>query len=524
MDLCFFNGNFINPLDFNETIDMICINDGRIDYKGDISKKKLSRCKNAIDLQGNTLLPGFNDSHLHLLELGKHLYQCDLSHCSSIDEVIQTAKDYCQDKTFDNNNWLIGNGWDQELFDEQRMLTTDDLDQISTDYPIVFKRTDLHVLTTNTKGLALIEAYKNQTIAGGSIDFDQGILKENAMGLLLNQLPAPQPDELKEYILLGANHCRKNGITSVHSDDLSAYPNEFNDLIFKTYFNLENQLPLRVFEQSLFRTLDNLKRHLALDYQMDFSTNKFRRGPLKILLDGSLGSETAYLEQPYENSENRGIKMYDQNTLDALVKTAIAHNIDVAIHGIGDGAINMAIDAIAKFQKANNRNSIIHCQVTTDTIFQQLKDHQITANVQPIFLDKDIHFVEDRIGLDRANTSYAFHTMDQMGIPVAFSSDAPVDSVNPLKGIHLAVNRRDLQGSPQKPWFPKEQVSVEKALFFYTYQGAFLERQEQHKGALELGMVADFVILDQNPLTVAKEHLKDIQVVNTYLNGKNFID
>ena len=518
MDIVFYNGNFINPANYNETIEMLGVSKDIIAYKGLYDEKILEKGKRKIDLKGKTLVPGFNDSHLHLLGLGLGLKQMDLSTMTSIKEVIEKSQIYL------NNNAhleiLEGRGWHQEHFKENRFLEKKDLDEISTTLPIIFRRACGHILTVNSKALDFIKN-ENLEVPGGAIDLEKGIFKENAQEILLNKLPVPSDKKIKEYFLTAGKFLRKKGITSVQSDDFCIYPKDYTKRIYKVLESLKDNSPVRIYEQSLFRTPTHFNEYIQEGYQMTNEDSFVNWGPLKILLDGALGSKTAYLKEPYLATDEYGILMYTPETLYEYVKLADDNNIDVAIHGIGDGAIDLAIKAIENSANENRRHSIIHCQITTGDLINRIKENNILVHIQPIFLDYDIHMVEDRIGRERASVSYAYQTMHTKGIKIAFGSDAPVDLSDPILGMALAVNRQDLNGFPEKGWFPNECISIKDALYFYTVNAAYAEGMEHKKGSLSLGMYADFAILDQNILTVDSSKIKDIKVLDTYLGGKN---
>jgi predicted amidohydrolase YtcJ len=442
----------------------------------------------------------------------------DLSHMTSIKEVIDQSKKYLDERP--ELKILEGRGWHQEHFKENRFLEKNDLDKISLDLPIIFRRACGHILTANSRALELIKN-ENLEIPGGAIDFKKGILKENAQEILLNKLPVPEANEIRDYFLTGGRFLRAKGITSVQSDDFCVYPKKYTKRIYNVLESLENDAPVRIYEQSLFRTIDHFKTYIEHGYQMTTHDSLVNWGPLKILLDGALGSKTAYLKKPYKGTSEKGILMYEPETLFEYVKLADENNIDVAIHGIGDGAIDLAIKAIENTKNINRRHSIIHCQITTGDLINRIKENNILVHIQPIFLDYDIHMVEDRIGKARASTSYAYQTMNNKGIKIAFGSDAPVDQADPILGMHLAVNRQDLKGFPKDGWFPKEKISIEDALYFYTVNAAYAEGMEHKKGSLSLGMYADFAILDQNILTIDSKNIKDVKVLETYLGGKN---
>jgi len=402
------------------------------------------------------------------------------------------------------------------------MLTKNDLDKISKEIPIVFTRTCYHILTGNSKALELIDK-SNLNIDGGEVNLETGILKENGKSVLLNKLPVPSKVEIKEHLIKAAKYVRKKGITSVQSDDLCMFPQKYNDRIFDALNEIKNDFPIKIHEQSMFGDIENFKKHFKKGYQMTNDNSYLNMGPLKILLDGSLGSKTAYLSENYIGENHRGILMYKKEELFELVKFADENNIDVAIHAIGDGAIDLAVKSINNTKNQNMRHSIIHCQITTNELMHEIKKNNILVHIQPIFLDYDIHIVEDRIGIEKTKETYNYKKIDKLEINIAFGSDAPVDKVSPILGIHLAVNRTDLNGYPLNGFLPDQKIDVKKALKFYTIGSSFAERMENKKGSLDIGMQADFTILDKNILKINEKEIKNINIIDTYVNGVNII-
>ncbi|MGM0378727.1 MAG: amidohydrolase family protein, partial [Bacillota bacterium] len=181
-----------------------------------------------------------------------------------------------------------------------------------------------------------------------------------------------------------------------------------------------------------------------------------------------------------------------------------------------------SINSIKKCKNKNLRHSIIHCQITTLDLIEKIKKNNILTHIQPIFLDNDVHIVESKIGKRKAKETYLYNTMDKMGIKIAFGSDSPVDKLDPILGIYCAVNRTDLSGKPEKGFLPDEKISIKKALKFYTLNSAYAQHMEDKKGSLDIGKYADFTILDKNILKIKKENIKNVKVVNTYLNGISF--
>lgn len=535
MKTIFYNGTILDSLDF-KAYEALAIDQGLIFMKG-----TLGDCKNAlgvdaqlVNLEGATLFPGFSDSHMHLLGYGQSLFQVDLTASTSLESLVGIGQSFLEEHPLSQNEWLLGRGWNQDYFDFPIMPTREQLDLISATNPIFFTRACGHLGVANTLALKLSGIWDEPTqhVDGGHIDlnFDgvpTGILRENAMNLLLKLLPSPTEDSLRKYILKAQSELFSGGITSVQSDDLCSFPLEDSSKILNTFKTMgsEGSLKLSVHEQALMRNLDHFKIQIEGGYSYKKTFGNFSFGPLKILGDGSLGARTAYLREPYSDApEMQGIPMYSPEELDALVETSFNHGIPVAIHGIGDGMIDRALNAIEKALDNNptppERNAIVHCQITDYNMLARMQEMKVIAMIQPIFLDYDLHMVEDRVGKERAKTTYAFNTMERMGIHTAYGTDCPVEGYHVFKGIQCAVTRQDLHHIPEEGWLPEEAVTVEEALRAYTLGSAYAEGEENHKGCLGVGMIADLVILDQNPLMVKPQELSQIKILATYKNGE----
>lgn len=491
-----------------------------------------------VDLHGKSLLPGFNDSHMHLLGYGKSLYDVLLTDASSIDDMVSITKAWIATNQPPKGTFIQGRGWNQDHFQCPSLPSRHDLDRVSTVHPIVLSRACGHILVANSTALELAGiSEETRAIDGGSIDTDAtgvptGILRENARNLVLDLIPTPDTKTLQQYILRAQEELFKHGITSVQSDDLCVFPIEDTDDILEAFQTLGNdgRLILKVHEQSLFRTSDNLLRCIHQGYAFGKRFGNFTHGPLKILGDGSLGARTALLKEPYsDDPATKGIALYTQSELDEMVRIAAENGIPSVIHGIGDGMIDMALDAISKApgvpQTANLQNTplrhgIVHCQITGTDQIERMQELGVHALVQPIFLDYDLHMAEDRVGIGRASTSYAFNTMIEKGIHAPFGTDCPVEGPSVFNCIQCAVTRKDLLGRPETPWYPDEAVDMKKALHAYTVEGAWASYEESSKGRIEVGYQADLIAVDTDPLAVAPSSIKDMRVIMTMVDGR----
>ena len=314
------------------------------------------------------------------------------------------------------------------------------------------------------------------------------------------------------------------GITSVQTDDFESFPDKDFKKVIQAYEELkqEGKLKMRVYEQGLMPVKERIKELSEYKYFTGTGDERFKMGPIKLLLDGSLGGKTALLQMPYAGEkENKGVVTYTQEEFDEIVKYADSLGYQIAVHAIGDGAVKMALDSFEKLPELNRkRHGIVHCQITTMELIDRIKELDIIVYIQPIFLDYDLHIVEDRVGYERSLESYAWRTMLDKGIRLCFGSDAPVDSADVIRSIHCAVNRQDINFYPEKGWLPNEKISVEEAVRCYTVNSAYASFEENIKGSLEKGKLADFVVLDRDIFTIEKSQILSTKIDSTIIGGE----
>ena len=481
-----------------------------------------------IDLQNRFVCAGFNDSHMHLLSYGNALNMAPLhEHTGSLQEMIQCLKDHNHTR----NGWILGRGWNQDYFsDAKRMPNRWDLDQVSTTCPVVAVRACGHALTVNSYVLDLLGISGDTAQPdGGEIVMEQGIpngvLLDNAMNPVYDAIPSPTRDDLKEMIRLACQKLNSYGITSSQSDDYCVFPDLSWQEINAAFQELEEakELTVRVNEQCNFTNLNDLQAFVQAGNNTGMGSAMFRIGPLKLLGDGALGARTAFLSKPYADSpDTRGIAVFSQDVLDAMIGYAHAQGMQVAVHTIGDACLDRVIAAIEKALSAhprtNHRHGIVHCQITRADQLKKMAEMALHIYAQTIFLDYDIQIVEQRVGKELASTSYSWKTLAEEGVSVSNGSDCPVELPNVLGGIQCAVTRRTLNG--QGPYLPKEAFCVTEALNSFTSGGAYASFEEHLKGEIKEGLLADFVVLGNHPFTGASSSIKDIPVCATYLGGK----
>lgn len=484
-----------------------------------------------FDLQGRFVTCGFNDSHMHLIGLGMSLSLVDLhTGITSIPTLIDKLSQNLKDAELEDQ-WLKGRGWNQDLFiDEKTFPTRYDLDNVSTTIPICIIRACGHIVVINSKALEILGLDKSTALVdGGQIDVDlngipTGIFRENAINLVYDAMPRPSRQMVEKMIIDGCHELSKHGITSCQSDDFETIKgyNAYDIIdIFEGLKNA-NKLPVRIYQQAQITSLEELKKFVRNGYTTGKGDTLFKIGPLKLLGDGSLGARTAYLMEPYQDDpENFGIPVYTQEFLDEMIIFAHKNSMQIAIHGIGDRIMNMIISSIEKAQSMykieDHRHGIIHCQITTPEILNKFEELNLHAYIQSIFLDYDIKIIEKRIGKKRAKSTYNFKTLTDT-VWVSNGSDAPVETVNPMKGIQCAVTRTDLEGKNQ-PFLMDQALSIMESIDSYTINGARASFEENIKGLIKSGYLADFVIWSDNPFKIWETKIGDIQAEKTYLEG-----
>ena len=530
LDLLLYNGNIVTMNAEKERVEAVCVDGGHIAYVGGLDKA-LSLCTSQtrkIDLRNRTLIPGFHDSHLHNVKYGYFKSCCDLSDCTSLGHVVEKVRQFIADNKKPEGAWVIGRGWNQDLFDVKVFPRREDLDRISLTRPILLHRCCTHMLVVNSAALSALNIDGNTPqVEGGEFDVSTGLFTEKARRLALAGIPHESVEDIKEYIKKACADLAEHGITSIQSDDFAMAEN--SQTIVQAYSELaeSGELCVRVTQQCQMPDIHHLNRFIEKDLKARNIGDFYRIGPIKILADGSLGARTAYLSSPYcDDPQTRGMMLHTEEAMAKMIKTAHDSGYPVAIHCIGDGAANICIDAIekAKRERPNDsiRHGIVHCQITDKAILNKFKTLDLLAFVQPIFLDYDLHIVEDRVGKELARTSYNFKTMLDMGIHMSIGTDSPVEKFDPLPNIYCGVTRKDKKGYPAEGFFPEQRLSIYDSVYCYTHGSAYCSGEERQKGSIEEGFFADFTVLSDNIFGMedSPEKLLDVSIDMTIVNGK----
>jgi predicted amidohydrolase YtcJ len=482
-----------------------------------------------IDLGGHFVMAGFNDAHLHLDDAGATKLSVDLTGIKSLDDLRdRVSKKVAESKAGD---WILGAGWDESLWPVRTTPSRWDLDEVSGGHPVFLVRIDGHIAVANTRALQLGSiTIASRDPQGGKIDRNEngeptGILRETAQAAIEAVVPKPSHQLRRQGIELALADLAEHGVTS--AQDYS--PNWES---FQIYEELEKEgkLTARISEWLPFdEPVEDLSAKRESHPQSDLMLHT---GMLKGFMDGSLGSHTAAMLEPYaDDPSNSGLPRYEAAKLKELTKERVLAGFQIGFHAIGDKGVQMALDAFAEAEKAAReahvrgprgddefRLRIEHAQVTTPAEIARFRELKVIASMQPSHLLSDIRWAQDRLGPKRAATSYAWLAFLNKGVSLAFGTDYPVEPVSPFRGLYAAVTRKSENGKQE--YFADQRLTMDQAISAYTTGSAFAEFEEKEKGKLISGMLADFVVLDRDVSGASPEKLLATKVLRTVLGGK----
>jgi predicted amidohydrolase YtcJ len=487
------------------------------------------RSTELVDLHGKTVLPGFIDAHIHLLSYAYRAHHIDAGACTSEDEVAILVRQRAMQTP--EGQWILGGQWDKNTWPAQQFPTRTSLDAAAPRHPVVLWSKDGHVLWVNSLALqrAGITADTPEP-ANGAILRDgagepTGILEEEeATRLVYRVIEEPDPALTRSLVQRALAELQRNGITTIHDIEGRDALDLFQQL------RDEGTLGVRV--QMILPRHMLPELHVVLP-RAGFGDDLLSFGGIKIFADGTLGSQTAAMLQSFEgNPGNFGILALSEQKLKKTVSAAAGMGINIAIHAIGDRAARVALDGIEQAQRLlaehaagavtpplRLRYRLEHVQLIAPEDLERMRRLGVVASVQPFHAVADRDIAERYWG-KRHRRAYAYHTMQQLGIPLALGSDAPVETFNPLRILHAATLRRDPATPQRTPWLPEQALSITDALWGYTMGAAYAGAEEQHKGSLTVGKLGDAVVLHQDMLRVPQENIADNTVQATILGGK----
>ncbi|MFZ4260913.1 amidohydrolase [Sphingobacterium sp. HJSM2_6] len=516
VDLIVYNAKVYTVDSTFSVVEAFAINNGVFVALGN-SQELLSKyeAKEKIDAKGKFIYPGFYDAHGHFFMLAEALDQLDLVGSTSFDEVIERIKVYRDQNP--NKKWIIGNGWDQNLWPDKKFPVKDSLDKYFPDLPIFLTRIDYHAALANQKALSISSIDSAFQVDGGLIAVNEaglpdGILIDNAMQLVTKHIPKPQNRELLAMLKRAQDSLLSVGLTSIVDAGLTE--NQIDAL--KVFYN-EDSLKIRDYAM-LAASPSGIKEYLK---KGTFESDRLTVRSFKLMADGALGSRGACLLAPYQDAATTGFLLQPIAELEDLVKRMANSNFQVSTHAIGDSANRVMLDLYGKYLKKgkDRRWRIEHAQVLHPLDFSKFKEYQIIPSVQPTHATSDMSWAEERLGPDRVKGAYAYRNLlDQYGM-LALGSDFPVEHFNPLYGFHAAVGRVDKSGYPTGGFQMENAIDRVQALKGMTIWAAYSCFQDRMRGSIEKGKDADFVMLEDDIMLASLTQLRTIKTLWTVIAG-----
>jgi len=481
-----------------------------------------------IDAGGRLVVPGFNDSHLHFLSGGRSLKNLDFRYIKDVKIIQKMVKK--QTALVDAGELIQGRGWDHELFPDKRWPTKEILDEVAPNNPVVLSRSDGHSVWVNTYVLRESGITKHTPDPpGGTIVRDPltgeptGIFKEEAKKFLKieSDYPLSKDKKIQQDISameLALAEARRTGVTTIQ------HLNGNEDIFSK--LKIEGKLTARI-TINMWLTEDEEKLKKFKEFQDKYTPedNWIRAGYLKGFIDGTLGSGTALMFEPFKDDTSTcGLPQMSYEELEEKVLAADKMGFQIGIHAIGTRGNHWVLNAYEKAIQVNgrrdSRHRIEHAQLLVDDDLQRFSDLGVIASMQPTHCITDKRFAEKRLGLERCRGAYAWQRLLKAGASVVFGTDWPVEPLDPLEGLYAAVSRKDRGGEPGDGWFPDQRLSMEKAIELYTLGSAYAEFMEGRKGSIKKGMLADIVIFNRDLMTIPEEEIMKAKVDVTIVGGK----
>lgn len=504
----------------NETIEAVYTEEENIIMTGskeELEKKYADHIEHVENLEGAVLYPGFTDSHLHMIGLGETMLTMDLSTCETAEEMQGLIANKAG--RLEAGEWLIGEGWNENKFPDRKIFHRQELDQLVPDNPMILTRVCRHAALANTQALQKASITKETPDPpGGMIVKDNegiptGYLLDQAADTVKEVMPPVTKEYLEKALTLAVDRMLSMGLTGGHTEDLNYY-NSFKET-YETFYKV-------IGEKRALRT--NLLVHHEVAEELFTEQPPAHPfvsfGAVKIFSDGALGGRTAWLKQPYNDApDTSGMAIHLENDFFEIVKRAREAGKEVAVHAIGDRALELTVTAMEKYPApSGKRDRIIHVQVADKQLINRLKKLSVILDLQPSFVLSDFPWVEERLGSARMPYSFAWKTLLDADIICAGGSDAPIESADPLEGIFAAVARR-LPEETHDGYLPDQKLSMFEAVRLYTSGSAEAVGRETELGSIAPGYKADFTMLDQDLFSIPVNTVLKTNVIGTVVGG-----
>jgi len=482
-----------------------------------------------IDAAGHLLLPGFNDAHVHFTDGGFQLDSVELNDATSPQEFARRIAERAAKMS--QGEWLLGGDWDETKWNSAELPTKQLIDAATPETPVAVGRYDGHMILANSLALKIAGiTAQTQDPDGGVVVRDRqgnptGALKDAAMDLLFKAVPPPSHDQRRHAIERALAHAASLGVTSVQHMNPD-YP----DIAIYSELLDEGKLTTRIYAAPLITQVDD---QVKIGIKRGFGGPYLRIGAVKAYADGSLGSATAYFFEPFSDQPgNRGLlsdEMHPISLMRDRMMAADAAGLQLCTHAIGDAAISAILDIYTEIEKTHGRNNdrrwrIEHAQHMATKDFDRFALLHVIASVQPYHAIDDGRWAERRIGRDRASRTYAFRTFLDHGVRLALGTDWNVAPLDPMLTLYAATTRATLDGKNPNGWFPEQKLTIKEAIEAYTMGSAYAEFQEDEKGSITVGKLADIVLLSDDVLTIAPARIRDVKILKTWVGGKLTFD
>ncbi|MBI1783334.1 MAG: amidohydrolase [Sphingobacteriales bacterium] len=494
----------------------IAVKDGKILAVGtndDILKQY--EAKEVIDLDGKTVFPGFIDAHAHFWGYGMGLQECNLVGTNSWEEITDKLKKFSEEN---KEGWLVGRGWDQNDWTVKQFPGKEKLDELFPDRPVLLTRVDGHAAIANQKALDISGVEAGDKLTGGEVEVKggklTGILIDNATSLVENNIPAPTAKYIKEALIDAQQNCLAVGLTTIDDCGLNYDAVEFIDSLQK-----RGDLKMRLYVM----LSDAAKNYEYIFKKGKIKTDRLNVSSFKVYADGALGSRGACLLQPYSDKPGHyGFLLSRPEHFDSVAKVIYEHNFQMCTHAIGDSGNRTILNIYAKYLKGKNdrRWRIEHAQVINQNDFKLFGENNVLPSVQPTHATSDMYWAADRLGKERVKGAYAYKQLLQQNNILPLGTDFPVEDINPLNTFYAAVARKDKKRFPEDGYQFENALSREEAIKGMTIWAAYSNFEEKQKGSIEVGKLADFVILDKDLLKCAENEILQAKVLFTYVNGQ----
>jgi predicted amidohydrolase YtcJ len=529
-DLLLLNAHVVTMNEKQPSAQAIAIRGGRILWVGNTeeAERLYPRPAHAMDLHGATVLPGIIDAHAHLINLGQSLVRLNLKDIPTEKEIIQRVKQRAASTAPDE--WILGWGWDEGKW-ASHYPTKETLSAATPNNPVFLVGLHTFAAWANQRALELADIDKNtKDPENGKIVRDEktreptGILLNSAQDLVARHIPPMTLAQTKRAMQLAASECVRNGLTSV--DEARVTP-----LMVQAFHELvrDGQMPLRVYAMLDGADKDLVERWLKRGPEID-PHHQLTVRAFKLFADGALGSRGAALLEPYSDApQTRGIMTTPESEVYSLTRRALEAGFQVCTHAIGDAANRAVLNAYEQAEKEvpdahDPRLRIEHAQVLAPEDIPRFAKLGVIASMQPTHCTSDMAWAEQRLGPERVKYAYAWRSVKDSGAHLPLSSDFPGETLNPFYGIYAAITRQDPQGNPPGGWHPEQRLTREEALRGYTLEAAYGEFQENNKGSLEKGKLADLTVVSKDITKIPPAEILSVQVLKTFVGGKVVYD